>query len=74
MALRRGITRVLELTYKAPSTPAGRLQRGAVLVELVLPQILGSERERLEQCTTPQEREFLAGLLRSQLLALEAGD
>lgn len=61
-APRRGITRVLELTYQAPSTPASRLQRGAVLVELVLPQILGSQRE------------LLAGLLRSQLLALEAGD
>jgi len=53
---------VLELTYQAPSTPASRVQRGAVRVELMLPQILGSERE------------LLAGLLLSQLLALDAGD
>ena len=48
--------------------------KGAQLVESVLPVIVGSERERLEQCTTPQERELLAGLLRRQLLALEFGD
>ncbi|MCP9848746.1 MarR family winged helix-turn-helix transcriptional regulator [Cyanobium sp. Morenito 9A2] len=48
--------------------------RGAQLVETVLPVIVGSERERLEQCTTSEERELLAGLLRRQLLALDAGD
>jgi DNA-binding MarR family transcriptional regulator len=48
--------------------------RGAQLVEAVLPEILGSERERLERCTTREERELLAGLLRRQLLALDAGD
>lgn len=48
--------------------------RGVQLVETVLPQIVGSERERLEQFTTSEERDLLAGLLRRQLLALESGD
>ncbi len=48
--------------------------RGLQLVETVLPQVLGSERERLEQFTTAEERDRLAGLLRRQLLALDAGD
>ncbi len=48
--------------------------KGVQLVETVLPEILGSERERLEQFTTPEERDLLAGLLRRQLLALDAGD
>lgn len=46
---------------------------GAQRVEAVLPQILGRERELLEQFTTSQEREQLAGLLRRQLLTLESG-
>lgn len=48
--------------------------RGVQLVETVLPEIVGSERERLEQFTTSEERDLLAGLLRRQLLALESGD
>jgi DNA-binding MarR family transcriptional regulator len=48
--------------------------RGVQLVETVLPQIVGSERERLEQFTTSEERDLLAGLLRRQLLSLESGD
>ncbi len=48
--------------------------KGVQLVETVLPQILGRERERLEPFTTPEERDLLAGLLRRQLLALEPGD
>ncbi|MCP9841325.1 MarR family transcriptional regulator [Synechococcus sp. J7-Johnson] len=48
--------------------------RGVEVVETVLPQILGSERERLEQFTTSEERDLLAGLLRRQLLALDACD
>ncbi len=48
--------------------------RGVQLVETVLPQILGREREWLEAFTTPEERDLLAGLLRRQLLALEPGD
>lgn len=47
--------------------------KGVQLVETVLPEILGSERERLEQFMTPEERDLLAGLLRRQLLALESG-
>ncbi len=47
--------------------------KGVQLVESVLPQVLESERERLEQITTPEERDLLAGLLRHQLLALESG-
>jgi len=48
--------------------------RGLHLVETVLPEILGSERERLDRCTTAEERDVLAGLLRRQLLVLDAGD
>jgi hypothetical protein len=36
--------------------------------------VVGNERERLEHCTTSEERELLAGLLRRQLLALDGGD
>lgn len=42
-------------------------------METVLPEIRGSERERLEQFTTPEERDVMAGLLRRQLLALAFG-
>ncbi len=48
--------------------------RGLQLVETVLPQILASERQHLETFTTAEERDQLGGLLRRQLLALDADD
>lgn len=47
--------------------------KGQDLVERVLPQLLESERQRLQLAATSEERELLARLLRRQLLTLEPG-
>lgn len=42
--------------------------KGSQLVESIMPEVLESERQRLELFTTAEERDLLAGLLRYQLL------